>query len=250
VAAHLTEEEQIEAIKRWWKDYGTATVISVAVALGGFFGYNQYTAHKQTKAAEASEVYQKFVAGLTEFEGAESGEIKEENLAKTSQLAQDVVAKSGSGLYAEFAELYLAKAAVQKKDYSAAKTHLEKVMKTTGDESVRLLTRLRLARVLGAAGELDAALALLQDKVPAAYTAAYAETKGDLLYGQNRLADARTAYEAAIQGLDMSDFMRQRMLQLKIDNTRTAADAPQILPAPGDSAPGNPHAQIPAESNK
>ena len=102
MAAHLTEEEQIEALKRWWKDYGTTVLIAAVVGLGGFFAWNQYQAHQVRKASDASEVYEKFAAAVTEFEG----DLTDEQAAKAKQLANDVIAHDESNLYADFAALY------------------------------------------------------------------------------------------------------------------------------------------------
>lgn len=251
MATHLTEEEQLENLKRWWSDYGTTVVVAVVVGLGGFFGWNQYQKHVQNKASEASVVYEKFATAISEFEG----DLTEEQAAETRQLAQAVIDEDESSLYADFAELYLAKLAVQQKDYASAKTNLEKVIKRGTNDSMRDLARLRLARVHAAAGEIDRALALLSEPVLPAYTAAYAEVKGDVLLSQERLPEARAAYESALQALGTKLPQRRNLVQLKLDNTRTSADEPEILPAPGASphsaAEANPHSPPPvaAEGN-
>lgn len=250
MAAHLTEEEQLENLKRWWSDYGTTVVVAVVVGLGGFFAWNLYQNHLQESASEASVVYEKFA---TAVEG-QSDELTAEAAAETQQLAREVIALDESSLYADFAELYLAKLAVQQKDYASAKTGLEKVFKRGTNDSMRDLARLRLARVHAAAGEIDRALALLSEPTLPAYTAAYAEAKGDILLSQERVAEARTAYESALQALDTKLPQRRNLVQLKIDNTRTASDNPEILPEPGaspHSAGANPHTAPPiaAEGN-
>jgi predicted negative regulator of RcsB-dependent stress response len=236
VAAHLTEEEQLENLKRFWKDYGTTVVVVLVVGLGGFFGWNQYKNYQVEKARELSEVYQKFATAVTEFEG----ELDEAQTARAKQLAEAVIAEDSSSLYADFAELYLAKLAVEQQDYTTAKSRLENVIKRASNDSIRDLARLRLARVHAAAGENDQALSLLSGSVSPAYAAAYAEVKGDVLAGLDRLAEARAAYESALQSLGAAQAMRRSLVQLKIDNTRTSADEPEILPLPG----GNPHSHL------
>lgn len=242
MAAHLTEEEQLENLKHWWKSYGTTVVVALVVGLGGFVAWHQYRNHLENKASEASVVYEKFATAVTELEG----EPNAEQIAKTRQLAQDVIAQDDTGLYADFAELYLASQAVQQKDYAAAKASLDKVIKRESNDSMRDLARLRLARVHAAAGEIDQALALLSLPVLPAYTAAYAEAKGDVLLEQQRHAEARTAYEAALQALGTNQPQRRGLVQLKLDNTRTSADEPAILPEPGANPHGAPAPQAPA----
>ena len=59
MSAHLSEEEQIEAFKRWWQRYGTTTVASVALASAMYLGWNLYQQHRADVAAEASKQYDK-----------------------------------------------------------------------------------------------------------------------------------------------------------------------------------------------
>lgn len=242
MSAHLTEEEQIEALKRWWKDYGTTVLIAAVIGLGGFFGWNLYQNHRVEKASEASAVYEKLAAAIAESED----EISDAQAAKLKQLANDVIAHDSSGLYADFAGLALAKVAVQQQDYATAKSHLEKVSSQGANDSIKELARLRLARVLAASGDAEQALTLLSAKPSSAYTAAYAEAAGDILLAQKRLAEARAAYQNALQAMGTNQPMRRSLVQLKIDNTLTAADDPAIGPAPV-----NPHgnAQNPHTNN-
>lgn len=235
MAAHLTEEEQIEALKSWWKDYGTVVLIAAVVGLGGFFGWNLYQNHGVEKASEASAVYEKLAVAMAESDS----EISEEQAAKLKQLANDVIAHDSSGLYADFAALYLAKLAVQQQDYASAKGHLEKVSSRGANDSVKELARLRLARVLAASGDTEQALTLLSAKPSSAYAAAYAEAAGDILLAQKRLAEARAAYQNALQAMGTNQPMRRNLVQLKIDNTMTSADDPATGPAPI-----NPHGNV------
>ena len=249
MAAHLTEEEQIENLKRFWTDYGTILVVAVVLGLGGFFAWNQYQKHQQEKAREISVIYEKFAKAVTETEG----ELSAEEAAKAKPVAEELIAQDETSLYADFARLFLAKLAVQQQDLAAAKATLEKVANQGANDSVKELARLRLARVHAAAGEVDQALNLLSNKASPAYAAAYAEAKGDLLLAQQRVAEARTAYEAALQAMGTSQPMRRNLVQLKIDNTRTSADDPAI-PEPGANPHGinphqpNPHAPAPAKA--
>jgi predicted negative regulator of RcsB-dependent stress response len=242
VAAHLTEEEQIEALKRWWKDYGTTVLVAAVLGLGGFFAWNQYQSYKVGQAQKASVIYDKFATAVAEFD-----ESSEEDSAELKRLANDVLANNSSGLYADFATLYLAKLAVEQQDFASARTHLEKVANQGTNDAVKELAGLRLARVLVASGEAEQALTLLSSTPSSAYAAAYAEAKGDVLLSLKRLGEARVAYETALQALGTSQPMRRSLVQLKIDNTLTANDAPVILPNPHDPHGAHNPAQNAAE---
>lgn len=217
MADHITEEQQIEALKRWWKDYGTTAMIALAVIVALFIGWSQYNAYKARKANAASTAYQNLLAAQPE-----------EQAALTDTLIEDY---SGT-LYADFAKLRAAKQAVEAEDLERAAELLRGVSDNAANAELQTLARLRLARVLAAQGQIEPALTLLDAEVPIAFSAAYAETRGDVLMGADRLPEARTAYETALTALQDPRSLRRNLVQLKIDNTRTAADSPVPVAEP------------------
>lgn len=228
-----TEEEQIEVLKTWWKDYGKTVVAAVAVGLAAFFGWNYYQDSKMEKAQERSVTFDRLVNVMTE---ADDG-LSEQELAQVQQIAGELA--NTDTLYADFAELYLAKLAIQQNELDKAQRHLQAVADGGSNEAVQDLARLRLARVMASRGDVEAALKILSSEPNGAYASAYAEVRGDILLAQNRLQDAQDAYKAALSGIG-NQPMRRNILQLKLDNTRVASDAPET--APGGMPGGNPHA--------
>lgn len=228
-----TEEEQIEVLKTWWKDYGKTVVAAVAVGLAAFFGWNYYQDSKMEKAQERSVTFDKLVTVMTE---ADDG-LSEQELAQVQQIAGELA--NTDTLYADFSELYLAKLAIQQNELDKAQRHLQTVADGGSNEAVQDLARLRLARVMASRGDVEAALKILSSEPNGAYASAYAEVRGDILLAQNRLQDAQDAYKAALSGIG-NQPMRRNILQLKLDNTRVASDAPET--APGGMPGGNPHA--------
>lgn len=237
MSAHLTEEEQIEALKRWWKDYGKTVVVAVVIGLGAFFAWNFYQDKQAERAREHSIAFEQLINSAT----ATEGELSDEQAQQVAQLASELA--DTDSLYADFAKLYLAKLAVQQDDLDDAQSRLREVVEGGENAAVQDLARLRLARVLASKGEVDNALALLSAQPGGAYATIYAETRGDILLAQNRLPDARSAYEAALASVG-NQPMRRNILQLKLDNTRTAADSPAAVPTPANDphARPNPHA--------
>lgn len=234
MSAHLSEEEQIEALKRWWKDYGKTVVAAVAIGLGGFFSWNYYQEQKVEQAQARSVAFDKLISTATE----QGEELSEQQLEQLQALAGELA--EGDSLYADFSELYLAKLAVKQDNLDKAEKHLRNVAATGSNEAVKDLAGLRLARVLATKGDVDGALAILSAKPNGAYAAVYAEARGDILLHEDRLKDAQAAYQAALASLG-NEPMRRNILQLKLDNTRVASDAANTLP--GTPNPGvNPHA--------
>lgn len=239
MSAHLSEEEQIEALKRWWKDYGKTVVAAVAIGLGGFFSWNYYQDQKVEQAQARSAAFETLISTATE----QGEDLSEQQLQQLQAVASEL-AQSDS-LYADFSELYLAKLAVEQDDLDKAAKHLQKVAAAGSNEAVKDLAGLRLARVLAAKGDVDGALTILSAKPSGAYAAVYAEARGDILLNADRLQDAQTAYQHALASVG-NEPMRRNILQLKLDNTRVA-NATDIMPgapAPGSDphAVSNPHA--------
>ena len=218
MSAHLSEEEQLEALKRWWKDNGKSTVAMIAVLLAVFFGWNQYQDHQVNKANDGSALFERFVEVSTAFDESKS----EGQQAKIKGLADEIAKQSASSLYNDFARMYLAKMAVEEGDIDTAKSILNEVLSSTEDESIKELVRLRYARLVAQSGEVEKALGLLKANVSGSFKPAYEEAKGDILLAANRLDEAHTAYKSAHQGLAADQFMRKNMIQMKIDHTAKA----------------------------
>src|SRR5205814_7751958 len=56
VAAY-TDQEEIERLKAWWKDYGGSLLIGVVIGLVLLFGNKYWTQYKEERRAAASELY-------------------------------------------------------------------------------------------------------------------------------------------------------------------------------------------------
>lgn len=208
---HLTEEEQLEALKRWWKENGKFIVVAVLVAVGGYFGWGAWQDQQRAQAEAASAQYEQLLSSLR---------------APEQELPAELVEslKQGSDLYALNAALIKARAAVEQDDLDLAVEQLQWVLNQSPDAPVAQLTRLRLARVLAAQGSHDAALAELQSIEPStSFASEYAEVRGDILLAQGKTDDARGAYQAALESLTSPQQNRAALLQMKIDNLKTAS---------------------------
>jgi predicted negative regulator of RcsB-dependent stress response len=130
--------------------------------------------------------------------------------------AADMREKFSRTAYAEMAALTAAKAAFDANDLNGAKAQLQWVVDSGRDEEYRALARLRLAGVLLDEKAYDEGLKLLSADVPVAFAGALADRRGDLLMAQNKVAEARAAYQEALQKSDAKSPGRQ-LIQLKLD---------------------------------
>ncbi|UZJ45130.1 tetratricopeptide repeat protein [Marinimicrobium sp. C6131] len=218
---HLTEEEQLEALKRWWKENGKWIVAAVVVAVGGYFGWTTYQDRQQAEAEAGSAIYSELLDTLAVEEGSA---VSDDDRARATELVTQLKTEHANSAYGANAALIRARWAVDENDLETAEGELRWVLEQETSEAVRQLARLRLARVLSAGGQLDDALATLEAESPADSIAAeYAEARGDILSKQGDNEGAAQAYQSALDSLDAQQQNRVLLLQMKLDNVQPAA---------------------------
>ncbi|WP_370978794.1 YfgM family protein [Agaribacterium sp. ZY112] len=214
MADHLTEEEQIEAIKRWWDNNWLNVVVPIVAAALIYTGWNFWNDHKEKQAEAASDEYQALIeliqpAGPAAFDDA----LK----AEAGALATDIQTKYQGTMYADLATMISARIAVQDQDYATAVSLLEGIVETESNEALVAVAQARLARALVQTGELDQALSLVVTTQSEAVKALYAEIRGDIYVAKNEPANARTAYNQAIGSLSGQQYAQRSILQFKLD---------------------------------
>lgn len=206
-----TEEEQVEALKRWWKENGLSLAAGVALAVAGVVGWNAWQDYQENQAAAASMRYQELI-GLTG-----GGDLEIANPEEGRALAAEIIEEHGKTLYADLARLIDARLAVAEDDLAGARESLETLIEQTDAGYVAGLARLRLARLQVADDEAEAALATLESGVPEALDAQRAEVRGDALHALGRDADAGKAWQEALALAEANDQPLYGV-QLKLDN--------------------------------
>jgi len=201
----LEEQEQIEALKAWWRQWGGIIALAVtvaAVSIAAWVGWNWYRADQAVKAAA---VYTALGKAM------QAGDA-----AKAKEAAVKLVDEYGSTGYAPIAALAAARLAVDAGEPADAKARLQWVIDKAKDEGLKDLARLRLAAVLLDEKQYDAALALLDAKAGAQQTNLQADLRGDILVARGSLAEARAAYQSALEKTDARSPYRN-LIQIKID---------------------------------
>ena len=211
---YTTEEQQVEVIKSWWKENGTSVIAGTVIGLVGLFGWRYYNEHQQAGQEAASQAYNAMTTQLAKGDAA------------ALEQAQAFISAHKGDSYAELAALELAAAAVKANQLDLAAQQLTQVA-TGGDESLRPIAGLRLARVLNEQGKADEALAQLAKIDSEAFKAQVAEARGDVLLKQGKPEEARDAYQAAA---DAGGLQASAELKLKMDDLAlpavTANEAP------------------------
>lgn len=218
------EEEQIESLKRFWQDYGTPILVGIVLALAVFLGYSYWMKSRMTDATRAAAQFQEMLSAV------QRSQINPEDKAAATD-----VQRIGKGLKEDFAStpyavsagLLLARHAADRNDYKEAEKQLRWVLDQKPGEAERLLATTRLARVLAAQNQNDAALALLlNEKDAAGFTPTVEELKGDLYQATGKVAEARTAYLAAAKALQERDE-RRPLLEVKMADVGLAPLEPK-----------------------
>ena len=199
---YTTEEQQVEVIKSWWKENGTSVLAGTVIGLVGLFGWRYYNERQQTNQEAASQAYNEISAQLAKGDAAAFEQV------------QGFISAHQGDSYAELAALQLAAAAVKANKLDLAAEQLTQVA-NNGDESIRPIAALRLARVLNDQGKADEALTQLGKINNDAFKAQVAEVRGDILYKQGKAEEARDAYQAAA---DAGGLQGSAELKLKMDD--------------------------------
>ena len=211
MAEHLNDEEQLETLKRWWKQNGVPILSAVVLVGGGWFGWQFWQDSRTENAAEASLLYAGMLQQLAAYE--EAGAADGSGVAASAQTLKDLHGKSQYGRYAG---LVLARLAVDDGDLDGAAAQLRWVMDSARDPGLEHLAALRLARVEAARGNDDEALSLLRASVPGPLVALYAELEGDLHLRRGDGAAAGAAYRRALDNLAPADASARPLIELKL----------------------------------
>lgn len=230
MSVHLTEEEQLEVLKRWWKDYGKYVVICVLIAVAGYFTWTAWQDQQREKAEKASAVYEDLLQ-LVDLQPGQS--LEDADRATIQHLAKQLKDEDNNSLYAHNAAFFLAKIALTEGDLDKATDELKWVLGNKPELATEHLANLRLARVLLAKGSHDEALALVQNPPAVGFAAEYAEVYGDILMAKGDLDAARTAYEKALAVTTPQEQERLMLLQMKLDDLQQ----PSVTMAVPETAP-------------
>ena len=197
MAYDLEEQEQLDEFKAWWKKNGSIATNLVLAALVAYAAWQGYGYFQNKKAVEASALYQTLV--VTEL--TKTAEIK----AQSAKLMEDF---SGTP-YAGRAAVFAAKANFAAQNSKSAKSQLEWAIKNAKESAVKAIASLQLAGILFEEKSYDEANKVLAAITDKGYEGLKANMQGDVLLAQGKQAEAKKAYQAALEGLDAGGKMHQ-----------------------------------------
>ena len=206
MSAHLTEEQQLEALKEWWKEYGWSIVLGVVIAISVGFGWRFYQRYETQKTNHASLIYMHVMADAAE--GNVQGARRQANVLR-NHFARTP--------YAVLASFLLAQEAVQKNKLDDAVEYLQWAADHAHVATFKDMAKIRLARIYLAQHQPKKALALLDTRKDDAFAGLMAEVQGDVYVEMQDLTKARASYVLALKKLS-EDAVTRHLLEMKLND--------------------------------
>lgn len=203
---YLTEQEQIELLKNWIKQYSLVILVGFAIAIAAITGWRYWQQRQAKMDAHASSIYDEMLT------------VRAQNEPKAILTQADKLFKRYSKTaYGPMAVLMLARTAVINKHYSEAEKQLHWVMDNSSTPAIAQIARIRLARVLIAENKPEEGIQLLDKINDQTFNGLIDEVKGDAYLAMKNENKARESYKLALEALPNAEIMRP-LLRMKYDN--------------------------------
>jgi predicted negative regulator of RcsB-dependent stress response len=199
------EQEQLASLKAWWNQYGNLLTWLLIIALSVYAGWSGWNYFQRNQAVQASQLYEELQKAVAA-----------NDQAKVQRAAVDMQDKFGRTVYAQMSALAAAKTAFDAGDLKTAKAQLQWTIDNARDEEYKAVAKIRLAGILLDEKAYDEGLKVLSGEFPAPFAGIVADRKGDILVAQDKVDEARAAYQAALEKTDQTNPGRQ-LIQLKLD---------------------------------
>ncbi len=203
---YLSDKEQAERLKKWWAENYKSILAGVIIAAAIIVGWRWWQRHVEVRNLTASTLYNRMSMMLAAGDASPA-----------LPVADNLIKNYADTPYAAQAALALAENDVSSNKPDDAMQRLDWVMKNSKDGGLRLLARLRLARIRLTVGDPRAALKELAGVQPGGFAALYAELRGDAYAKLGENGKAREAYQQA-SNLWTENMGDKTMLQMKLDN--------------------------------
>lgn len=210
----LQEQEQLDALKAFWKQYGNLITWTLVLVMGAFAAWNGWNYWQREQALKAGAMFEEL------DRAAAAGDAD-----KAGRVFADLKQRFAGTAYAQQGGLTAAQVQVSKGQGDAAKATLTWVAENAAEEEFRTIARLRLAGVLADAQQFDEALKVLDVASAAGFEGLVADRRGDVLLAQGKKDEARTAYQAAYKALaETMDY--RRLVEAKLTTLGAPPEAP------------------------
>lgn len=206
---YLTEQEQIQQIKNWVKQYGMTVLAGVALALVVTTAWHYWQDYRNKILSQASMAYDEMLTSRAQ-----------NNTESASAQAKKLLSKFPKTPYAQMAAFTLAREAVLKKNYPEAITQLNWILDKSSEHAVKEIARIRMARILIMQKKPDDALDILKKIDDKSFVGLVDEVRGDAYLAKQDNTSARQSYQVALTEIPNAETGRP-ILQMKYDDLAT-----------------------------
>ena len=225
MATHLDleEQEQLDQLKAFWKQYGNLITWLLILALAGFAGWTAWHNWKRDQAVKAGALYEEL------DKAAQAGDVD-----KTARVFADMKERFPGTGYTQQAALLAAKLQFDKGQADAARASLAWASDNATETEYRALARLRLAGLLLDDKKYDEALKQLDGVTAKEFAGLVADRRGDVLLAQGKKDEAKAAYVQAWKALDESlEYRRVVEAKLVVLGAAAEIEAPKSAASAG-----------------
>ncbi|MBG5948985.1 MULTISPECIES: YfgM family protein [Proteus] len=200
---YSTENEQVDAIKQFFKNYGLTIVLAAVIGFGGVFGWKYWQSHQSNRLQESAGAFATVSEALAKP--------TPENIALAEKFVTDT-----NDIYGALASLELAQIAIDANDLVTGERHLTNAVAKVKNDAFADMLNLRLARVQLALDKTDVALVSLEQVKGKAWNGMKNYIRGDVLAKKGDNAGAATAYRSALT--DENAGAIRSLVELKLNN--------------------------------
>jgi len=235
----LSEKEQIEEIRAWWKENGTYVIAGLVIGIGGILGFNQWKSSQLNTQLEASALFESLL-----------DEVAANKLEPAQAIAADIYESYAETVYADEARLAMARILMdQGRDQDAAA--VLQVLVTDGSHAeIQMAGRLRLAKILLFQNKPEEVLTLLDGSDGSAFDPRYNEVIGDANLELGRYQEAEAAYQAAMADPRASQMLDTALVQMKINDLPDISSQTADTEQPAASMPVDAPAEATSENDE
>ncbi len=203
---NMTEEEQVEQLKKWWRQYGNMLMTIVLVVVLTVVGTRWYNDKQTAVITSASSAFNSLMDSVAKNEPV-----------KIESQADYIKSNYSSTIYASSAALLLAKQQVEFKKYQAAEKQLKWVVENSNSNSFKQLAKLRLSRIYLYQRKYDDALTQLNSVDDSLFNSLISEAKGDVYFAEGKNKQANKLYIAALEQLP-NQALASKELRMKLNS--------------------------------
>ena len=197
----LEEQEQLDDLKHFWKQYGNFITWFLIVVMGTYAGWNGYQYWQKQQSAKAAALFDEVERA------ALSGDT-----AKLERSWNDMRERFPGTTYAAQSALLAGKNFQQAEKFEAALSALKWASESASDEASAQLARLRLANLQIQQKAYDDATKTLAKAFTPAFAGLAFDIQGDLFMAQNKSKDAVKAYQESWYKLEKNNEYRRLVL--------------------------------------